>query len=157
MSIAPPSMQDKGASVPFSAAWLGGLGAIPFVCLASALPFVVGEPRVMATHALIAYGATILSFLGGIHWGLSIGTVSTGGPGGLPARLIASVIPALIGWIALLLREPTGLLVLAAAFAAMLWFDLRATRRGEAPPWYPKLRIPLTLIVVASLLFGATA
>ena len=142
-------MQEKGASVPFSAAWLGGLGAIPFVCLASALPFVVGEPRVMATHALIAYGATILSFLGGIE--------SAGAPGGLPARLIASVIPALIGWIALLLREPTGLLVLAAAFAAMLWFDLRATRRGEAPPWYPKLRIPLTLIVVASLLFGATA
>jgi hypothetical protein len=36
----------------------------------------------------------------------------------------------------------------------MLVVDVRATRSGDAPPWYPKLRIPLTSMVVASLLLG---
>ena len=68
-----------------------------------------------------------------------------------------SVIPSLAAWTALLFPENLGLLMLAAAVAAMLWVDLRATEAGHAPPWYPKLRIPLTCVVVAALLFGASA
>ncbi len=45
--------------------------------------------------------------------------------------------------------------MLAVAVTAMLWVDLRATRAGDAPRWYPTLRIPLTCIVVAALLLGA--
>lgn len=141
--------------VPASAGWLGALGAVPFIGLAGAMPFLAGAPRMVATHALLAYGATILSFLGGVHWGLATGSQNDRGE--LASRLILSVIPSLIGWAALLVPETIGLLVLAAAIAIMLWVDLRATRLGHAPPWYPKLRIPLTCVVVAALLFGALA
>jgi len=148
-------MEAADKKVPVSAAWLGGLGALPFIGLASAMPFLTGAPRSLVADALVAYGATILSFLGGIHWGLAI--VSQGGVGRarLPARLIFSVVPSLVAWAALLVADTTGLFILALAVAAMLWVDLRATRVGEAPPWYPNLRIPLTCIVVAALLLGA--
>jgi hypothetical protein len=150
-------MKAAGAKVPLSAAWLGGLGALPFIVLAGALPFLAGGPRRLAAGALVGYGATILSFLGGIHWGLAIAPAPQGDTRRkrLSARLILSVLPSLAAWAALLVADTTGLLVLALAVAAMLWVDIRATRAGEAPPWYPTLRVPLTCIVVAALLLGA--
>ena len=151
------SMDAKETKVPFSAGWLGGLGAVPFIGLAVAIPFLNDPPRTLVAHALVAYGATILSFLGGVHWGLAIGSRSGAENGKLPARLILSVVPSLAGWAALLVPETTGLFILAMAVAAMLWVDIRATRVGQAPPWYPKLRIPLTCVVVATLLIGAIA
>ena len=143
--------------VPPSAAWLGGLGALPFIALACATPYLDSAPHMFVVHALVAYGAIILSFLGGIHWGLAIMSPSNADHPALRNRLIASIIPSLAAWVALLFSENKGLLILAAAVAAMLWVDLRATRLGHAPPWYPKLRLPLTCVVVAALLFGASA
>jgi len=120
------------------------------------MPFLEGPPRMLVAHALVAYGATILSFLGGVHWGLAIGAHSSGRQDGkLPARLILSVLPSLAGWGALLVSQSAGLFILALAIAVMLWVDIRATRMGEAPLWYPKLRIPLTCVVVATLMVGA--
>ena len=148
-------MEAVGAKVPRSAGWLGGLGAAPFIGLAGAMPFLNGAPRLLVAHALVAYGATILSFLGGVHWGLAIGSHSSRDDGKLGARLTLSVCPSLAGWAALLVAETPGLIVLAIAVAAMLWVDIRASRVREAPPWYARLRIPLTCIVVATLLFGA--
>jgi hypothetical protein len=46
------------------------------------------------------------------------------------------------------------MLMLAAAFLLVLAQDRRLADQGEAPPWYPRLRWPLTLIVVACLLVG---
>ncbi len=150
-------MSASDTSVPSSAAWLGGFGAAPFIGLAAATPFVTGAPRLLVAHALLAYGATILSFLGGAHWGLAIGSETRPDDGTLRARLVLSVIPSLVGWAALLLAHTTGLFVLALAMAAMLLVDIRAARAGEAPPWYPTLRVPLTCVVVAAILFGALA
>ncbi len=148
---------DTDNNVPPSAAWLGGLGALPFIGLAGATPYLDSAPRMFVVHALVAYGATILSFLGGIHWGLAIASQSKADHPEFRTRLILSVIPSLAAWVALLFPEDTGLLILAAAVAAMLWVDIRAAREGRAPQWYPKLRIPLTCVVVAALLFGASA
>ena len=147
---------DADNNVPPSAAWLGGLGALPFIGLAGAAPFLDSAPRMFVVHALAAYGAVILSFLGGVHWGLAIGSPSGAGHQALRTRLIVSVIPSLAAWVALLFPERTGLLILAASIATMLWVDLRATRAGDAPQWYPKLRIPLTCVVVTAVLIGAS-
>lgn len=143
--------------VPPAAAWLGGLGAVPFIGLAGSLPFVSDTARIFVIHALVSYGATILAFLGGIHWGLAIASTRGNDSPYVLNRLIVSVIPSLVGWIALLVPEPIGLSLLAAAFAAMLWIDLQSTRAGHAPRWYPKLRIPLSCAVIATLLLGAIA
>lgn len=149
--------QGMETNVPSSAAWLGGFGAVPFIGLAAAAPFLSGPTKILVSHAMAAYGALILSFLGGVHWGLAIGSKRGSDRGKLPSRLILSVIPSLVGWFALLIGETKGLFILAAAVATMLWVDLRATSLGDAPPWYPKLRIPLSLVVIAALLIGAMA
>lgn len=148
-----PAESEEDPKVPRAALWLGAGGALPFATLAMAGPF-LGDPiRTQVFLALIAYGAVILSFLGGIHWGLAM----TGSHGADFRRLGIGVLPALIGWAALIVPPAIGILALALSFALMLPVDLAATRRGDAPAWYPGLRWPLTLTVVAALLIGALA
>lgn len=150
--------QDNGARVPPAAKWLGAFGAVPFVALAIAAIALKDAARVQALFSLATYGAVILSFLGGIHWGLAVAGAGTGtSADGLRHRLVLSVIPSLVGWGALFLSPPLALGVMAVAFVVMLLVDIRATRRGEAPPWYPRLRLPLTVVVTASLALGALA
>ncbi len=144
---------DPGPTgIPRAALWLGPLGLIPFLAgaLAPWLLPAAWEPE--ASLALIGYGAVILSFLGGVHWGLAA-------PAGRPLQIGLSVVPSLVGWLALLVANlhATGpaLWLLAAAFAILLAGDLVAAGRGLTPAWYPRLRVPLTLIVVACLIVGA--
>jgi len=149
----PPPSQTQ---VPSTAKWLGALGAIPFVFLALAGPFIEASFQERANFGLAAYGAVILSFLGGIHWGLAIADASSVQSNGATfARLGISVVPSLVGWGVLLLSRPIGLLVLAAAFSVLLLVDLHASRKAQTPAWYPKLRWPLTVVVAASLTFAA--
>jgi hypothetical protein len=44
--------------------------------------------------------------------------------------------------------------ILAASFAAMLLIDLFMVRIGSLPEWYGNLRVILSAVVVASLLFA---
>ena len=148
----------SATDMPTAAKWLGALGAIPFVILSGSGHLHDGPSQEQATFALVAYGAVILSFLGGIHWGLAIaGFGPDGEEGKISGRLVVSVVPSLIGWGALLIPAAAGLLVLAAGFAAMLLVDLAATRQTKAPAWYPMLRWPLTLVAVAALALAALA
>jgi hypothetical protein len=149
----PMSLQTR---VPSAAKWLGALGAIPFVFLAVTGHFLEGPTRGQAFFALAAYGAVVLSFLGGIHWGLAIaGFGPRANDEASFRRLAFSVTPSLVGWGALLVPPPSGLMLLAVAFVWLLVFDSQASRKAQAPAWYPRLRRPLTLAVVASLTFAA--
>jgi len=139
--------QNTATRVPTNAIWLGGLGALPFIGLAL-LSILTDFNDAAALLALSAYGAVILSFLGGIHWGLAIGRAPNAPS---TSALILSVVPSLVGWVGLLLDRQTGLLLLAAGVAAMFFVDANLTRRGLAPAWYPRLRLPLTLTVVTCL------
>ena len=127
--------ESKSVRVPVTAGLLGGLGVVPFLGLTASLPFLNSGPKLVIAHALAAYGATILSFLGGIHWGLAI--AGTGAPGSknLTSRLVLSVVPPLAGWVSLLLSASHGLIMLSVVIAMMLWVDVRAARIGEVPPW----------------------
>ena len=145
-------------TVPTAAKWLGGLGALPFAALAAAGLVVDGSAREVLSLALALYGAVILSFLGGIHWGLAMAGSGQAKPDSVSAhRLCFSVVPSLVGWGAFFLPTPFELPVLAAAFVGMLLFDLKACQKREAPPWYPRLRVPLTIVVAASLLLGTVS
>ena len=150
-----PSLSGS-SSVPSAAKWLGAVGLLPFIGLASAS--VVSEPSQLdpAAFALVAYGAVILSFLGGIHWGLTISSsVSLTDGKAFFRRLCVSVLPSLLGWGALFLPLSTGLFVLAAGFTLLLLYDLWASRAGQAPSWYPSLRLPLSLVVIVTLSVAA--
>ncbi|MFC7474774.1 DUF3429 domain-containing protein [Dankookia sp. GCM10030260] len=58
--------------LPRPTLWLGLAGLLPF--LGTALLAWTAPPdwRGVALHALAAYGAVILSFLGAVHWGLAL-------------------------------------------------------------------------------------
>ncbi|MBW0151681.1 MAG: DUF3429 domain-containing protein [Phenylobacterium sp.] len=135
--------------IPPAALMLGAAGVIPFAALA--LLIAMGGAGLIAPEQaermLRLYGALILSFMGGAQWGLS-----TARPEGPKARALAvSVLPALFAWAAFLIPTGPGLLALSAAFLALMLYDLWTVRRGEAPVWYGRLRVGLTLAVIASL------
>jgi len=135
-------------SIPIAAQWLGFLGLIPFgatviAALVSSVPL-----HNMALQALQAYGAVILSFLGGIRWGLAI---VGSDHADLFFPLCISVLPPLLGWLALLISASAGLLLLAVGFSALLLADLRLQM---APPWYGALRLPLSVGAISALLLG---
>ena len=150
----PPWSSSAAARVPSAAAWLGASGALPFVALAALIAGDLAGARDFFGLALNAYAALILSFLGGVQWGL---TIAHAGVDALWGRLLAAVAPSLVGWCALLLAPPAGQLLLAAAFLAVLAVDLRAHGQGLAPRWYGRLRWPLTVTVVLSLLLAAAS
>lgn len=145
--------RPRGALVPAAAAWLGGLGLVPFVGLSIASLVIEGDVRTAALRGLLAYGAVILSFLGGVHWGAAMTrSISQTDDGIDVGRLGISVVPSLVGWASLLIDARYGLALLAVGFAANLLLDIRSTRRGLVPPWYRRLRQPLTMIVVVALI-----
>jgi hypothetical protein len=142
--------------IPPAALWLGAAGLLPFAAGTLGVwtlpPFWAGE----ALDAQCFYGAVILSFLGAVHWGLSIGGFGTAAPAADWPRLAWSVVPALVGWTAQLVSEVPSLVILILGFAGVLCGDLAAARRGLAPAWYPSLRRPLSAAVIL-LLAGSLA
>lgn len=134
----------------FTPKTLGFAGLIPFVVLA-ALTLIGPEAwRDWVSTGLIAYGAVILSFLGGITWGLAVTREQRRDP-----LYLASMAPFFAAWIALLLPPFPGLLLLMAAFLGSLANDFLIKRDGLAPHWFFTLRLTLTAVVVACLAVAA--
>ena len=129
---------------------LGGL--IPFVSLAAALWLAPRGGWPLAGLALLAYGATISSFLGAIHWGLAM----RDGPAPLVPSLLWGVVPSLLSWVALLLGHAPGLVLIAALLWACFAVDRALYPRYRLQAWLPR-RLRLTLVSSASCLAGAAA
>ncbi len=136
--------------VPPPAALLGLAGLLPFAG-AALLALQPGPAGDWAGFALLGYGAVILSFLGGIHWGLALARDAA------PdwRALGIGVLPSLAGWAGLLAGGTAGLLLLASGFLAVLAVDLGLSRSGRAPAWFARLRSLLTGAVLAALLVSA--
>ena len=134
--------------VPSVAARLGYAGLIPFVVLSVSLWFAGQSLRDPALQALLLYAAIILSFMGAIHWGVGMSKAEVAST----RLLVFSVIPPLIAWFAAFLPTLVQISVLYLAFAGLCVFDSREARAGHLPKWYPRLRVPLTVVVVASLI-----
>ena len=134
------------------------MGVVSFLVCAALI--LIGPPELVGTasDALATYGAIILSFLGGIQWGFATGHAYAARENdALLRRLSVSVLPSLVAWTALLAPREPGLVILAGAFLLVLLVDIRAAGSNRAPAWYPSLRWPLTLLVVASLLVATLA
>ncbi len=126
-------------------AWVLALaGFAPFAFLALALLFF---GRTSALHGLLldafrTYSAIILSFLGGIRWGMALREEP------VDYRSLAfSVVPSLTGWFALFLPDTVGLPVLLVAYCAQGAWDSISIHAGKAPAWFASVRIVLTLLV----------
>jgi hypothetical protein len=138
--------------VPPAAKWLGFAGVLPFAAGALASLPIGGDLRPFGAQILVAYGAIILSFMGGVHWGTAMmrGDADWGPLG-------RSVAPALLALPAALIGAAAGLVLLAAGFLGLWAYDEQETAAGRAPRWYPALRRPLTAMVATSLAIGALA
>ncbi|ELR14423.1 uncharacterized protein ACA1_381100 [Acanthamoeba castellanii str. Neff] len=149
-------LQDR--SVPKAPLWLGvAAGGVDLTLLSLSV-----TPDQLV-HLQAVYGVNILSFMGGVHWGLAMANYqrppsakasvvpttpsetkeqdmpsSTGG-NREEWRYGLSVVPSLVGF------------ALMAGFASVYAGDLTAASHQMVPRWYLKLRTPLTLIVLLSL------
>lgn len=134
-------MSDLNASAPpLLARQLGFAGLIPFVALALA----VWAQDPDAADALVAYAATITSFLGAIHWGLSMRE-----PQPDAKSLLWGVIPSLVAWLALMMETDSALALLAALLVSCWLVDRRMYPRWGLEAWMT-LRTPLTLVASLS-------
>lgn len=142
----------SNAPLPRWAQRLGYAGALPFVALAVACWWAPTAYRAQATLALAAYGATIASFMGAIHWGLAMRGALTPQPG----PFVWGVFPSLVAWVALLLPAGQGLMTLALLLGMCLAVDRRSYPAYGLGAWLP-MRLHLTTAAAVSLLAGSLA
>ncbi len=134
---------------PRAAALLGYAGVIPFVTAAVIVFFLYPRPEAQTVLAyMIAYGAVILSFLGGIRWALAMLFPEDKT---LFRRLAYATAPPLLAWAAVFLPAVWGLALLLAGFWGQAASDLRAARMHEAPHWYGGYRVRLSILVIGAL------
>ncbi len=99
----------------------------------------------------IGYGASILSFLGAIHWGLE--WAGFGGYQGYKRYAIGVAAPA-VAWSTLLMPIEGALITQFLGFVGLYYIDVRAVSRGWVPHWYGVYRFVLTFIVGASIVLS---
>ncbi|MEG3169098.1 DUF3429 domain-containing protein [Sphingomonas sp. LB3N6] len=132
--------------IPPIARLLGLSGLLPQLGAVALL--LSGDPqsRYSALAITYAYAAIILSFLGGLWWGLAARTDS-------PPRWLwfAGVAPSLIAlvtawpWMVGLRWPGPSLVVLGISLIGALLVDRALVRAGLAPPGWMALRVPLSL------------
>lgn len=125
---------------------LGYAGLLPQAAAVAAMGFGPASWHFSALSLAYAYPALILSFLGGLWWGLA--ARQTDAP---PAWIwLAAIAPSLIalatavpwaigaGW------PVPSLVLLGLSLLASLLVDHRLTAQGLAPAWWMSLRTPLS-------------
>ncbi len=141
---------------PRLAVGLAMAALVPFVTGALGLWVTPEAWRMWVMDELLAFAAVILAFMGAIHWGLAMRADETSN--NAPVQLGLSVIPPLLGWFALSLPIDFAIPVFFFAFGTLYFADIWAVKHGLAPTWYPQLRRPISLVVIASMIiaWGAT-
>ena len=146
--------------LPILAVILGLLGLLPFLgCTVGIIAFPSEVPVPNLVQAMIAYGAVILAFLGGVHWGLALDPRPLITPPGQVAldnrRLTLGVVPSLIGWAALLVplvaSPMIAIVLLILGFVGTTLVEEGARRRGAMPAGYMGLRWLLSAVVLLCL------
>ncbi len=142
-------------SIPRSALILGLAGLIPFLWGAATLVSSdltewgvrnIG-PRFAGPFVMLQYGTIILAFMSGVLWGFAAratGEVATIGYG-------LSVLPALWVFFTVGGGPGTSAIYLIAGFVGLLALDWHFWRLELAPEWWMRLRVLLTVVVVACL------
>lgn len=141
--------------IPRPALLLGLAGLIPFLWsaathLSPALSTWAGQflsPMFLGAYVGLTYGTVILSFMSGVLWGFA--TKAEGRDAAIAYTL--SVIPAL--WVFFMVPDASDIssIFLAAGFVGLLLLDAMFSAWGLAPRWWLRLRVMLTVVVLACL------
>lgn len=141
--------------IPRSALLLGIAGLLPFLWSAgthlfpgiAATASQVLSPMFLGAVVGITYGTVILSFMSGVLWGFA-----TRAEGRRAAAAYAlSVIPALWTFFMVTDASEPSRIFLAAGFVGLLFLDATFQAWGLAPRWWLRLRVMLTVAVLACL------
>ena len=143
------------ARIPRPALLLGLAGLLPFLWSAAThlspdLAALAGQwlsPMFLGAYVGLTYGTVILSFMSGVLWGFA--TKAEGGEAAVAYTL--SVIPALWAFFMVSDASDTSAIFLAAGFVGLLLLDAMFQAWGLAPRWWLRLRVMLTVVVLACL------
>lgn len=128
---------------------LGYLGLLPFMFGALLVWLVREDAHPYVTAALSAYAAVVISFLGGIHWGLGFRQSIPS-----PQPFVWGVVPSLIAWIAVVMPPYAGLVVHGVMLIACYLVDRRSYPALGASAWLT-LRFRLSGVAALSCFLGA--
>ena len=131
------------------ALWLGYGGLIPFVVGAALVWLIQPEMQSFTTAALSAYAAVIVSFLGGIHWGI-------GFRDGTPRLFLWGVVPSLVAATALMLSPGHGLLIHGLMLLLCYAVDRRVYPAHGLRAWL-SLRLRLSVVAAIACFVAAAA
>ena len=144
-----PGPAPGSVPLPELATRLGHAGLAPFV-LGAVLAWLVNpEAHPYVTLALSAYAAVIVSFLGGIHWGIAARE-----PEPDPALLAWGVAPSLLAWVSVVMPANAGLALEGMALVACYLVDRRVYPRHGMAHWLT-LRFRLTAVASLCCFLGA--
>lgn len=143
------------ARIPRPALLLGLAGLVPFLWsaatyLSPALSAWAGQvlsPMFLGAYVGLTWGTVVLCFLSGALWGFA--TRAEGRDASVAYTL--SVIPALWSFVMVPDASDTSAIFLAAGFAGLLLLDATFTAWGLAPRWWLRLRVMLTVVVLACI------
>jgi Protein of unknown function (DUF3429) len=141
--------------IPRPALLLGLAGLIPFLWsaathLSPTLSSAAGQwlsPLFLGGYVGLTYGTVILSFMSGVLWGFA--TKADGREAAI--AYVLSVIPALWTFVMVTDASETSRIFLAAGFIGLLLLDAMFQAWGLAPRWWLRLRVMLTIVVLACL------
>lgn len=126
--------------------WLGLAGLLPQIAAVAVVFSGDSAQHFSALSLGYAYAALILSFLGGLWWGIAAGRPHP------PEWLwIAAITPSLLALgsaVPWALGQPwpgPSLIVLGVALIAALGVDWLLARAALTPPWWMSLRAPLSI------------
>ena len=124
-------------------------GLIPFVLGALLVWLVRAEAHPYVALALSAYAAVILSFLGGIHWGMAMRLAE------LPPHVLWwGVAPSLVAWPAAVMPPDAGLVVQGLMLLVCYGVDRRLYPPLGAAGWLT-LRFRLSAVAALCCFIGA--
>lgn len=128
---------------------LGYAGVLPFLLLMAGCWTADTDWLGAFIKGQLAYGIAVLSFLGGVHWGVALLAAGLT-PEQTRRALVWSVVPALVAWFATM-TGGFGFAVLMAGFFAAYRADKHLYAWYRMPAWLIELRLRLTCAVIAAL------
>lgn len=149
MSVAPPALALR----------LGYAGLLPFALGALLTWSVRPEAHPYVVDALAKYAAVIVSFLGGMQWGLRMASGMPRAEAPAPATVgtpgyLWGIAASLMAWVAVVMPPYAGLVLQGVLLIACYAFDRRSYPSLGAAGWLT-LRFRLTAIASLSCFIAA--
>lgn len=124
-------------------------GLLPFVAGAALIWIVRADALPHVGAALSAYAALIVSFLGGIHWGLAMRSAQPA-----PGEFGWAIAAALVAWIAVLMPFDAALVIHGVMLVVAYVVDRRVYPRHGLAHWLT-LRFRLSGVAALSCFLAA--